>query len=121
MKEGYKAPAIGKIEEHGIGMGVPDPDEVETRARELAVIAGRAPIEMNEGDLAQARRELLGEGSTPDEFQAEDAMVATVRNWDEAPGSTGTQAPIFLPQDEANLNERLVEEGSDEALHDEMV
>ena len=50
----------GKISVHGNGVGTPSPDEVEKRAREIALIAERDPDEFTDADWDQARRELLG-------------------------------------------------------------
>jgi hypothetical protein len=109
----------GKIIVHDEGAGVPSPEQVDARARELAVIAGRAGSDFNEGDVAQAKRELLHSGpATPAD---EDRAVAAVTTWDEAPGSTGHQTRNRGPQDETNIAQELVEEGLEEALHDEML
>jgi hypothetical protein len=119
MREAYKAPSAGRMQENAAGLGVPSPEQVEERARELAVIQGRAASEVTDADRAQAKRELLGE--VPTDPHNPEEMIASVTSWSEEPGSAGTQAATYLPQDEANLGERLVEEGMDEALHDEML
>lgn len=109
----------GKIEENTEGLGVVSPGQVEERARELAVIDGRSVHAVTDADREQARRELLGEepenGSAP-----EDGMVPA-GSWSEEPGTRGHETPAFLPEDEAGVPERLVAEGMDEALHDEML
>ena len=56
----YTQPGAGKISVHGNGVGAPSPDEVEKRAREIAMIDERNPDEFTDADWAQARRELLG-------------------------------------------------------------
>jgi len=119
MREAYKSPTVGKIEENAAGLGVPSPEQVEQRAREIAVIQGRAASDVNDTDRQQARRELLGE--EPADAQDPEAMIASVTSWTEEPGTAGKQASTYLPQDEANIGERLVEEGMNEALHDEML
>ncbi len=54
----------GKINLHGNGLGVPSPDTVEARAREIAMIDERDPDEFTEEDWRQAKNELTGvEGS----------------------------------------------------------
>jgi len=118
MKELQPSKRNGKIIVHDQGEGVPSPEQVEQRARELSLIAGRAASEFNEADLAQAKRELLQSGLPPAD---ENEMIAAVTNWDEAPGTTGRQAKNYGPADEANIAQELVEEGVEEALHDEMV
>src|SRR6266705_1790720 len=44
MKE--KKPSGGKISLHGNGMGVPSPEDIERRAREIAMIDERNPEEL---------------------------------------------------------------------------
>ena len=43
---------------HGNGVGAPSPDQVEARAREIAMIDERNPDEFTDADWEQARREL---------------------------------------------------------------
>src|ERR1700755_1751278 len=57
----YSEPRPGKIELHGNGLGAPSPEQVERRAREIAMIDERDPNEFTDADWNQARRELLGE------------------------------------------------------------
>lgn len=109
----------GKIIVHDKGEGVPSLEQLEERARELAVIAGRAADDFNERDLDQARRELLHSG--PAAPADEDRAVAEVTAWDEVPGSSGRQVKNRGPRDEANVGQVLVEEGLEESLHDEML
>ena len=61
VMENYSQPPPGKISEHGHGIGAPSPEEVERRAREIAMIDERNPDEFTEADWAQARHELRGE------------------------------------------------------------
>ncbi len=57
----YSQPRPGKIEVHGNGLGAPSSEEVERRAREIAMIDERNPDEFTDADWKQARRELMGE------------------------------------------------------------
>jgi len=57
----HSQPPPGKISEHGNGIGAPSPEEVERRAREIAMIDERNPDEFTEADWARARHELMGE------------------------------------------------------------
>ena len=60
----YSQPRAGKISVHGNGLGAPSPEEVEKRAREIAMIDERNPDEFTEADWQQAKNELIGiEGS----------------------------------------------------------
>ena len=119
MRDRENGPIRGRIEEGAAGFGVPSVETVEQRAIEIAVIAGRSAGHVTEADRDQARRELLGEGSR--EPEEDDAMIGASGALDEPPGSTGQHIASLLPEDEANIGERLVQEGVDEALHDEML
>jgi hypothetical protein len=108
----------GKISVHGNGLGAPSPDEVEKRAREIALIAEREPDEFTDADWDQARRELLGTQvlSAPEETE-ENAEV--VEEWNVVASSAGHRAPRV--EDDENVGEQLVEDGIEEAAHDQMV
>ena len=94
-------------------MGTVTPEMVEERARELAKIDGRT--QPNEADRILAKAEIKGtvDPQTP-EVPPE---IESVTTWDESPASSGTQATTVLPEDEANIDETLVEEGLEEADH----
>jgi hypothetical protein len=49
------------LTENSVGIGTVTRDMVHTRAAELAVIDGRSPDGATMSDLAQAKRELMGE------------------------------------------------------------
>ena len=108
----------GKISVHGDGFGAPSPDAIEKRAREIALIAERDPDEFTDADWDQARRELLGwQAPGAPEETADNAEV--VEEWNVVASSAGHRAPRV--EDEENLGEQLVEEGIQEAEHDQMV
>ncbi|MEY2482343.1 MAG: hypothetical protein QOK24_871 [Verrucomicrobiota bacterium] len=111
-------PATGKISVHGDGVGVPSPDAVEKRAREIALIAERDPDEFTDADWDQARRELLGtqESGAPEET---DDNAEVVEEWNVVASSKGHRAPRV--EDEENVGEHLVADGIEEAAHDQMV
>jgi len=44
-----------------------------------------------------------------------DERTKDLTAWDEAPTSAGTAAPKVMPEDEASVDEQLVDEGVDEA------
>jgi hypothetical protein len=108
----------GKISVHGNGFGAPSPDEVEKRAREIALIAERDPDEFTDADWDQARLELLGAqaSNAPEE---DDKNADVVEEWNGVAGSKGHHAPRI--EDDENLGEQLVEDGLEEAAHDQMV
>lgn len=108
----------GKISVHGNGLGAPSPDTVEKRAREIALIAERDPDEFTDADWDQARRELLGvlPSNAPEET---DENAEVVEEWNVVASSAGHRAPRV--EDEENVGEHLVEDGIEEAAHDQMV
>jgi hypothetical protein len=114
----HSHPATGKISVHGDGVGVPSPDAVEKRAREIALIGERDPDEFTDADWDQARRELLGtlESGAPEET---DDNAEVVEEWNVVASSKGHRAPRV--EDEENLGEHLVADGIEEAAHDQMV
>lgn len=114
----HSHPIHGKISVHGDGVGVPSPESVERRAREIALIAERNPDEFTDGDWDQARRELLGahDPTAPEETE-ENAEV--VEEWNVVASSTGHRAPRF--EDDENVGEQLVSDGIEEAAHDQML
>ncbi len=120
MKETYKSPTPGKMEENALGLGVPSPEQVEERAVELAKIAGRAG-RVRDDDREQARRELTGHAAPTVEPPDAEEDTETVSSWSETTGTTGRETITHGPEDEATVDEQLVTEGMDEALHDEML
>ena len=109
----------GKINLHGDGLGVPSPETVEKRAREIAMIDERSPDEFTEGDWSQAKNELTGvEGSHAPEI--DDEVDDELSERDDIPGASGRQVPNDYEGDE-NIGEELVSGGIEEAAHDQMV
>ncbi len=110
-----RAPYAGKILSGLGGFGAPTPEAVEERARELARMDGRH--EPNEADRSEALAELAGPiaPQTP-EVPPE---VESVTEWDESPSSVGTHFEAILPEDEAADDEILVNEGMEEADHEQ--
>src|ERR1700704_1202461 len=108
----HSHPAAGKISVHGNGVGVPSPDAVEKRAREIAMSAERNPNAFPDADWDQARRELLGAQDTiaPEETE-ENAEV--VEEWNVVASSMGHRAPRV--EDDETLGEQLVGDGIEEA------
>jgi len=119
MKE-QSQPGLGKISLHGNGMGVPSPEEVEKRAREIAMIGERNPDEFTDADWNQARRELIGvEHPGPPEETEENAEVT--EEWNVVASSSGHRAPRPGVEEEETLGEQLVTDGLEEAAHDQML
>ncbi|EEF58695.1 hypothetical protein [Pedosphaera parvula] len=110
----------GRIASHSRPLGTVTREMVLERARQLAVINGRSPHEVIEGDFEQARRELLGE----DEASPKESLLESVpesERWDPVPGSTGSKAEQVPAHDEQTDNEKLVQEGVEDAEHDQML
>ncbi len=111
---------VGKISLHGNGMGVPSPDQVEKRAREIAMIDERNPDEFTDADWSQARRELMGiEHSGPPEETEQNAEMT--EEWNVVASSSGHRAPRPGVEEEETLGEQLVTGGLEEAAHDQML
>jgi hypothetical protein len=111
-------PAHGKISVHGGGFGAPSPEAVESRAREIALIAERNPDEFTDSDWNQARRELLGE-MDPNAPEETEANAEVIEEWNVVASSEGHRAPRV--EEEENLGEQLVTDGIEEAAHDQML
>jgi hypothetical protein len=110
----------GRFIEHAQGLGTVTPAMVRQRARELAVINGRSPHHFLDSDFEQARRELTGEEGLVPEPTAADELPESSR-WDPVPESVGQEALKVPAPDEQTFAEKLVEEGVEEAEHDQMV
>ena len=111
----------GKISLHGNGMGVPAPEDIERRAREIAMIDERDPNEFSDGDWKQAREELLGELETqpPEE---DDKNIRLEDEWEVTPDDRGHRVPRpGVDEDEETVGEHLVTDGREEAAHDQML
>ncbi len=110
----------GKITVHGNGLGVPSPELVERRAREIAMIDAREADEFTDADWAQAKNELTGVDSAHVP-EADNEVADEVSERDEIPGSSGHHVPNNGFEDDANVGEELVSGGIEEAAHDQMV
>ena len=110
----------GRITQHGAGLGTVTPEMVQRRAREIALSDGRAGNEVTSADWEQARRELLGAANPPSaESDIEEAESTT--GWDPAPPTIGRRAETQEVDDEETMAEQLMQEGIEEADHDERV
>jgi hypothetical protein len=104
------------------GIGTVTGQMLLERARELAVINGRASHEASEADFAQAKRELTGQTDVDPKTVILESAPESER-WDPVPGSTGHKVPVAAGEDEDDEgrsdNEKLVAEGSAEAEHEQ--
>ena len=110
----------GKITVHGNGLGVPSPELVEKRAREIAMIDERDPNEFTDGDWEQAKNELTGV-ETSQVPEADEQIVDELTDRDDVVGSTGHHAANNGFEGDDNVGEELVSGGIEEAAHDQMV
>jgi hypothetical protein len=111
----------GKIESHGNGMGVPSPEDIELRAREIAMIDEREADEFTDADWTKARRELLGDDQTmpPEE---DDKNIKLEDDWEITPDDRGHRVPRpGIEEDEETVGEHLVSDGREEAARDQML
>jgi hypothetical protein len=114
----------GVIAVNSVAVGTANPQAVEARAAELAVIDGRSAQEISKSECEQARRELTGEPeSDPKEVLLESAPES--ERWDPLPGDPGHKVLATPSEDEdeegRSDNARLVEEGVADAAHDQML
>ena len=117
----YSQPPAGKITVHGDGLGAPSPEQVEKRAREIALIDERNPDEFTDADWNQAKRELLGEIVPPPPEESEDAAKME-EEWEVTPDDHGHRVPRpGVDENEESLGQHLVTDGVEEASHDQML
>ena len=107
------------MEEHGRPIGAPTRDDLLRRAREIAETNGRRPQNYTESDLQQAKEELLGlsSSSTPEDEEA----LSQATEWSEIVDPVPHKSAANNPLEEQTPAERLIEEGVEEAAHDQMV
>jgi hypothetical protein len=116
----YSQPGAGKISVHGNGVGVPSPETVEKRAREIAMIGERNPDEFTDADWEQARQELLGATvPVPPEETKENANLQD--EWQLLANDSGHRVGPTGAEEDETVGEQLVSGGNEEAAHDQMV
>src|SRR5580693_9384084 len=112
----------GALTESSAGIGTVTRKMVRERAIELAAINGRSAHESSKSDWEQAKRELTGNSDT-DLKEAVLESVPESERWDPVYGSTGHKVPVASGEDEdedgRSDNERLIDEGTGEAEHDQ--
>jgi len=106
------------------GIGTVTRKMVRERAAELALINGRSAPDVSVADWEQAKRELTGE---PD-MDPKEAFLESVpesERWDPLSGSTGHIIPVVSmdgeDDDGRSMGEKLIDEGVQEAQHDQML
>jgi len=112
------------LTDNSAGLGTVTCKMVRKRAVELAIINGRSAHDVSKSDWEQAKRELTGElDEDPKEVVIDSAPES--ERWDPVPGSAGHKVTVVSGEDEDDEgrsdDERLVEEGIEEAERDQML
>src|SRR5262249_11476210 len=89
---------------------------IEQRAHQIARSDGRN--RPNDLDRSSAREELTGAGSGSERLPTREEPG---RNWEMPLVSTGEKAPTVGPEDDQSVTEELIQEGVEEADHDQRV
>ena len=93
------------------GLGTVTPQMIDERAGQIARADGRA--EANDLDRTRAREDLTGGSEQPSTVSQPDP------DWYTPLGSSGKKAPPVRPEDEDNIPDKLIQEGVEEADHDQ--
>ena len=104
----------GKILRGTQGVGTVTPQMIEERASQIARSDGRA--QANDLDRTRAREELIGRTSGSEKPATREEPG---RDWEMPLVSSGEKVPPVRPEDEENIPEKLIQEGVDEADHDQ--
>jgi hypothetical protein len=106
---------------HGRGTGDLTDDDVEKRAREIALIRGRPAAQVSESDRADAWAELQGQ-RLPDTTDTDgESRGALSRDPSEPVAIPGRQVENDEGESDSTNVERLTQEGVEEAQHDQML
>lgn len=106
---------------HGRGIGDLNDEDIEKRAREIALIRGRSTDRISEEDRAQALAELQGEMLPETTDSDGESRGALTRDPSEPVSITGRHTTNVEGDDENGVAERLASEGVEEAQHDQML
>jgi hypothetical protein len=101
------------------GLGAPSEAEIEQRAIELATADGRDAF--TDVDLARAAAELGGGEPGVLAPEADEPVVEKLESWDEPVDQHGHQMERTGLDDEAMVSEQLMEDGLEEADHNQRV
>jgi len=108
---------LNEVGERSSGAGDISSDLIEKRAEELAVSDGRKASETTDADYQKAEDELMG--TRPTDEQGPEPAEA-VRRAENAFATPGTRRPNEYENDD-QIGAELVEEGVQEAVHDDFV
>jgi hypothetical protein len=102
-------------------MNPPPEDIVESRASELAVIAGRPSDRVTGDDRKQARAELDGLAVPEPTLADADSVGGLSRDPAEPRSLAGAQTPMRNEPDDQEIAEKLALGGVEEAVHEQML
>jgi hypothetical protein len=114
-------PPLAKTVLRGRPSGEISNEDIERRAREIAVIQGRGGAEISVTDIDQAKRELSGQLTPPSAEEDVEGIGSMTRD--------PSNPPEIITQPKPNLNEpteqqdieHMVLDGVEEAQHDQMM
>ena len=104
----------GKIVRGTDGIGTITVQMIEQRAREIARSDGRT--QPNDLDRSRAREELAGPTAASEK---EPTREEPGRDWQMPLVSSGEKARTVRPEDDENIPEKLIQQGVEEADHDQ--
>jgi hypothetical protein len=107
-------PIKGKILRGPKGIGTVTPEMIEERAHEIARAATDA--QANNLDRSRAREDLTGTTPGAEKSSTTDESGS---DWYTPRESSGEKAPTVRPEDDQNIPEKLIQEGVEEADHDQ--
>jgi hypothetical protein len=108
-----------KMELSGRGVGGASPADLERRAHELALIAGRT--QATDEDRAQAKAEFQDRDLPATVNEDAESMQSMSRDPSDPIVDRGRQVPAYGGDDEKAALERLALEGVEEAQHEQML
>ncbi len=111
----------GRFTDRARGLGTVTEEMVFSRAREIAEINGRTRDQVNNRDVEQARLELTRERDLNPPPSATEALPEENRWEGGVAGTEGVEAPKVPAPDEQTFPEKLVNEGVEEAEHEQML
>ncbi len=117
----FNDPTEGRTELHGRDTGPITDEQIEQRAREIALINGRSSEEIFSDDRASAREELMGHELPATTSEDGESVGELSRDPSNPPAYYGSSAPTNEGDDEKRSLERMVLEGVEEATHDQML
>jgi hypothetical protein len=113
-------PRLAKTLIHGRPSGEIGSADIEQRAREIALIAGRDPNRLTDEDRRQARRELEGRAVPDTTSEDVESRGSITRDPSEPPSFNDRPKPNLGEPTEQEELEHTVLEGVEEAQHDLM-